>query len=124
MGCAPVSHPVRRVAALWSGACIARAIDRGEALGEVADDRLCPGEAIRMKKKRAAAERYVRLTHGMMQSEAWRTLDGNARAIYVELAMLYCGVGTNNGRIGFSARQAARAIRISRATAARAMIQL
>src|SRR3954452_22561048 len=77
-----------------------------------------------MRKKRAAAERYVRLTYGMMQSRAWRSLDGNARAIYVELAMLYCGVGTNNGRIGFSARQAARAIQVSTATAARAMIQL
>ena len=44
-----------------------------------------------MKKKRATAERYVRLTYGMMQSQAWRSLDGNARAIYVELAMLYRG---------------------------------
>ena len=42
-----------------------------------------------MKKKRATAERYVRLTHGMMQSQAWQSLDGNARAIYIELAMLY-----------------------------------
>ena len=75
-----------------------------------------------MKKKRSAAERYVRLTYGMMQSQAWRSLDGNARAIYVELAMLYCG--TNNGRIGFSARQAARAIQVSKATAARAMVHL
>ena len=77
-----------------------------------------------MKKKRAAAERYVRLTYGMMQSQAWRGLDGNARAIYVELAMLYRGVGTNNGRIGFSVRQAAQAIHVSTATAARAMSHL
>ena len=75
-----------------------------------------------MKKKRATAERYVRLTHGMMQTQAWRSLDGNARAIYVELAMLYCG--NNNGRIGFSVRQAARAIQVSTATAARAMVRL
>ena len=75
-----------------------------------------------MTKKRTAAERYVRLTYGMMQSQAWRSLDGNARAIYIELAMLYRG--TNNGRIGFSARQAARAIPASTATAARAMIKL
>ena len=38
--------------------------------------------------------------------------------------MLYRGVGTNNGQIGFSARQAARAILVSPATAARAMIHL
>ena len=42
-----------------------------------------------MKKKRATAGRYVRLTYDLMQSEAWRSLDGNARAIYIELAMLY-----------------------------------
>ena len=76
-----------------------------------------------MKKKRATGERYVRLTYDLMQSEAWRSLDGNARAIYIELAMLYRGVGTNNGQIGFSARQA-RAILVSPATAARAMIHL
>jgi DNA-binding transcriptional MocR family regulator len=60
----------------------------------------------------------------MMQSAAWRSLDGNARALYVELAMLYYGVGTNNGRIGFSVRQAAQAIHVSKDTAARAMRHL
>ena len=75
-----------------------------------------------MKKKRASAERYVRLTYGMMQTQAWRSLDGNARAIYVELAMLY--YGNNNGRIGLSVRQAARAIQVSRATASRSMARL
>jgi hypothetical protein len=75
-----------------------------------------------MTKKRAAAERFVRLTHGMMQSEAWRSLHGNARAIYVEIAMIYRG--NNNGRIGFSVRQAAQALHISKDTAARAMIHL
>jgi len=76
-----------------------------------------------MKKERAA-ERFVRLTYRMMQSQAWRSLDANARVIYIELAMLYRGVGTNNGQIGFSARQAARATQVSTATAARAMIHL
>jgi transposase len=75
-----------------------------------------------MKKKHAKAERYVRLTHRMMQTKAWKNLDSNARAAYVELATIYNGA--NNGRIGFSARQAARAIDVSKATAARAMIQL
>ena len=72
-----------------------------------------------MKKQRAKAERYVRLTYGMMQTKAWQSLDGNARAIYIELAMLYRG--NNNGSIGLSVRQAARAIEVSSATAARAM---
>jgi hypothetical protein len=73
-------------------------------------------------KKQRAEERFVRLTHGMMQSQAWRSLDGNARAIYVELAMLYRG--NNNGRIGLSVRQAAEAIHVSKDTAARAMSRL
>jgi hypothetical protein len=75
-----------------------------------------------VKKKRAPQGHFVRLTDGMLQTLAWRSLDGNARAIYIELAMLYRG--SNNGRIGFSARQAARAIQVSTATAARAMIHL
>src|SRR5262245_46445011 len=75
-----------------------------------------------MKKKRATTERFVRLTHDMMECQAWRSLDGNARAIYIELAKLY--FGTNNGRIGFSVRQAAHAINVSKDTAARAVRHL
>jgi DNA-binding transcriptional MocR family regulator len=77
-----------------------------------------------VKKKRATTERFVRLTHDLMECQAWRSLDGNARSIYIELAKLYRGAGTNNGQIGFSVRQAARAVLVSPATAARAMIQL
>ena len=69
-----------------------------------------------MKKKRTNAERYVRLTHRMMQTQAWQNLDGDARAIYVELAMLYHG--NNNGSIGLSIRQAAQAVHVSKTTAA------
>ncbi|MCP3464475.1 hypothetical protein [Bradyrhizobium sp. CCGUVB23] len=75
-----------------------------------------------MKTKRTTTERYVRIYHRMMQTQAWRSLDGNARAIYIELAMLYRG--NNNGSIGFSAREAARSILVSKATAARALIVL
>lgn len=75
-----------------------------------------------MKKPRAAAERFVRLNHRMMETRAWQSLDANSRAIYPEIAKLYRG--NNNGRIGFSARQAARAIQVSTATAARAIIHL
>jgi hypothetical protein len=42
--------------------------------------------------------RHVRLHHWMMKSPAWQSLNANARAIYVEMAMQYCGSGTNNGR--------------------------
>ena len=56
-----------------------------------------------MKKKGATTHRFVRLTLGMMETKAWQSLDGNARAIYVELVMLYRG--GNNGSLGLSARQ-------------------
>ncbi|EHQ99496.1 hypothetical protein [Bradyrhizobium sp. WSM471] len=75
-----------------------------------------------MTRKRVAVERFVRLTYGMMQSEAWRSLGGNERAIYVVLAMLYNG--NNNGEIGLSVRQAAEAIHVAKDTAARAMSRL
>jgi hypothetical protein len=75
-----------------------------------------------MKKRRTTTERYVRLTYGMMQTKAWQSLDGNARAIYVELAMHYRG--NNNGSVGLSVRQAARSIQVSNDTGARAMIAL
>ena len=74
-----------------------------------------------MNKKRAT-ERFVRVTEGMMETQAWRSLNGNARATYLELARLYRG--NNNGRIGLSARQVASVIPISISTAARALMLL
>ena len=65
--------------------------------------------------------RYIMLYHWMMKTEAWRSLDGNARAIYVELASRYGGPGSNNGRIAYSARQAAENLHISKDTASRAL---
>lgn len=72
--------------------------------------------------KRRATERFVRITEGMRETPAWRGLNGNARATYLELARLYRG--NNNGRIGFSARQASSVIPISISTAARALAML
>jgi ribosomal protein S5 len=72
--------------------------------------------------RKHTVDRHVRLHHHLMQTQAWRSLDAVARAVYIELAALYCG--NNNGRIGFSARQAARAIRVSKDSAARAMVRL
>jgi hypothetical protein len=61
--------------------------------------------------------RHVRLHHWMMQTEAWKSLSGNQRAILVEMAARYNG--SNNGRIHFSIREAAAAVHVSKATAAR-----
>jgi hypothetical protein len=66
--------------------------------------------------------RHVRLHHWMMQTAAWKSLSGNERAIYVEMAARYNG--SNNGRIHFSTREAARAVHVSKATAARALAVL
>jgi hypothetical protein len=66
--------------------------------------------------------RHVRLYHWMMQTAAWKSLTGNQRAIYVEIAARYDG--SNNGRIPYSVREAAEAVHISKATAARNLIVL
>ena len=73
------------------------------------------------RSKKAA--RHVRLYYWMMQTAAWKSLSGNQRAIYVEMAARYNGK-TNNGRIHFSAREAATAIHVSKATAARDLAAL
>lgn len=74
-----------------------------------------------MKKRKPtpAAARHVRLYHSMLRTEAWRSLNGNERAIYAEMLVLY--TGNNNGSIGFSARQVAQVMPISRVTASRAL---
>jgi DNA-binding transcriptional MocR family regulator len=70
------------------------------------------------------APRHVRLYHWLMDSRAWQSLDANARAIYLEIGRRYAGAGSNNGRIPYSVREAATALKISRATASRALAAL
>src|SRR5262245_47472335 len=74
---------------------------------------------IAMSKKRrlGPTERWVQLKYWLLQSQAWRSLPGNARALYIELARRYNG--SNNGRIPYSAREAIAALHISKSTAAR-----
>ena len=48
-------------------------------------------------KGRGRQERYVMLRHWLLNSQAWNSLTGNARALYVELAQRYNG--SNNCRI-------------------------
>ena len=66
--------------------------------------------------------RYVRLFHWMMDSEAWKDLSGNARAIYLEISKRYNG--TNNGQIVYSLREATRELKIGTSTAKRAFDEL
>lgn len=67
------------------------------------------------------SERHVRLTHWMMGTAAWRSLDCVARCAYVELASRYRGPGSNNGRLPYSLREMAAALNVSKMTARRAL---
>lgn len=69
-----------------------------------------------------AADRHVRLYHRLMRTAAWKDLDANAKAAYVELAARYRG--NNNGLIPYSAREMGEALKVSRATARRTFASL
>jgi IclR helix-turn-helix domain len=70
-----------------------------------------------------AAHRHVRICHYMMDTPAWK-MDCIERAMYLDIASRYAGLGTNNGRIHYSVREAAERLHISRSTAARALLTL
>jgi len=65
------------------------------------------------------AQRHVRLHHWLMETAAWKSLTGNQRAIYIEMAARYAGDGSNNGRIPYSVREAAECLGIGKSTADR-----
>jgi hypothetical protein len=73
-------------------------------------------------KGRSTTERFVSLPHWMLQSTAWRSLSPVARSVFIELAAIYNGC--NNGRLALSARDAAKRVRCSKNTAARAFVEL
>jgi DNA-binding transcriptional MocR family regulator len=68
--------------------------------------------------------RYVAISHWMMRTEAWRSLNTVARCAYVELAARYAGPGSNNGRLPYSLREMAEALNVSKMTAQRALVML
>ena len=74
------------------------------------------------KQRKKTGPRFVQLFYFMMDSEAWKDLTALERAIYLELTRRYNG--TNNGRIGYSARMAAEEFKVSKDTAARALRSL
>jgi hypothetical protein len=78
----------------------------------------------RKYRNRERIGRYVRLPEYMLASPAWQSLDGNGRSLYVELARLYRGPDSNNGKIPFSVREAAAALHIGRSTAQRCFERL
>jgi hypothetical protein len=68
-------------------------------------------------RERPSKERYVRLPEHLLASPAWQSLDGNCRALYIELARRYRGPSSNNGKIPF--REAATSLHIGRSTGQR-----
>ena len=60
------------------------------------------------KHQKKTGARFIQLFYWMFDTPAWKDLDAVSRAIYVELTARYNG--SNNGRIAFSARQAAEEI--------------
>jgi hypothetical protein len=79
---------------------------------------------MKTRRQKDKGARHVRLYHWLLHSPAWQDLTANARAIYVEISSRYGGAGSNNGRIPYSVREAAASLRISKATASRALIEL
>ncbi len=73
----------------------------------------------RTRKDARSRGRFVSLTEYMLASAAWQALDGNSRALYVEVARRYRGPNSNNGKIPYSVREAAKVLNIGRSTAQR-----
>jgi hypothetical protein len=59
-----------------------------------------------------------------MDSEAWKSLNATERAVYVDMASFYAGLGSNNGRIHYSARFGAERLHTSKSKVARALATL
>jgi hypothetical protein len=57
---------------------------------------------------------FTRLPEWLQRSEAWATLKPGPRALYVELKRRF--MGSNNGRIVLSHRDAAKALNVHRNT--------
>jgi hypothetical protein len=68
--------------------------------------------------------RHIRLYHYMLKTDAWRDLNCVARSLYVEMAYRYAGVGSNNGKLPYSVREAADTLKVGKSTAQRAFASL
>ena len=66
------------------------------------------------KKSKRGSAPFVQLRHGLLNTEAWRSLSTGARALYIELRKQYRG--HNNGNLFLSHRDAAEALGTHRNT--------
>ena len=76
----------------------------------------------RRNKKRGNIAPFIKLDMWVQNTLAWRDLGPVARALYIELRARYNG--TNNGFIGLGAREAGKALNVSKDTAQRAFVSL
>jgi hypothetical protein len=68
------------------------------------------------------SERFVMLRYSLLDSSAWQSLPSVAVDLYVKIARKYNG--RNNGRIRYSVRDGAEALRASKGTASRELKRL
>src|SRR5882757_3514623 len=73
------------------------------------------------RRRKIKMLRHVRLYHYLMHTQAWQSLRALERSIYIEIAARYAGDGSNNGRIGYSIREAAFTFKVGKSSAARAL---
>lgn len=79
-------------------------------------------KADRKGRTRGMLGSFVALPHYLLNSLAWRSLNMGERCAFIEVLKLYNG--SNNGRLCMSGRVLARELRMSRATATRALSKL
>jgi DNA-binding MarR family transcriptional regulator len=74
------------------------------------------------RRKRSKGEPHVRLHIWLLKQASWLSLSAPARVVLIQLMSRYNG--SNNGRIGYSVRTAAKECRLSKTTASRAFKEL
>ena len=67
-------------------------------------------------------ERFVKLSYPLLESEAWRWLKPQSKAVYIELRRRYNG--SNNGTIALSMGDAAKRLKASKSTIQKALQEL
>jgi hypothetical protein len=72
-------------------------------------------------KNKDKGPRHVRICHYMMATPAWKSLGATERSMYLDIAARYAGYGSNNGKIGYSVREAATNLHVGTSTAKRAL---
>jgi hypothetical protein len=80
------------------------------------------GRGVDARGRSKRGGQFVPISNDMAASVAWRSLNGNAIKVYVELHSRYNG--GNNGDLSLSLDEAARLLHLGKATVARAFAEL